>query len=237
MKTSIPFLLLASLLVAPLLAADAKLNELSDAEKTAGWKLLFDGKQITGWRSFKKTTMPDKGWDVQDGCLHKIPKAGGGDIITDATFESFDLTWEWKVAPGANSGLKYFVSEERKGALGHEYQLIDDERHADAKLADGKRVTASFYDVLKPHDNQPKPAGEWNQSRLLVQGNHVEHWLNGVKVLAYELGSEALKAAVQQSKFKSAEKFGERIQCHLLLQDHGDEIWFRSLKLRALAAK
>ena len=227
-------LLALVLLAAPLHAADAKLNELSAAEKKESWKLLFDGKSTTGWRSFKKPKFPDKGWEVQEGLLHKIPKAGGGDIITEATFENFDLRWEWKVAPGANSGLKYFVTEERKEALGHEYQLIDDERHEDAKKAAGKRVTASFYDVLKPNGTMPKPAGEWNQSRVLVQGNHVEHWLNGDKVLEYELGSEALKAAVAQSKFKNVEGFGSRAQCHLLLQDHGDEIWFRNIKIREL---
>jgi hypothetical protein len=128
------------------------------------------------------------------------------------------------------------VTEERNAALGHEYQLIDDERHEDAKKAAGKRVTASFYDVLKPTATKPQPAGGWNQSRLLVQRNHVEHWLNGDKVLEYELGSDALKAAVAQSKFKNVEGFGTRVQCHLLLQDHGDEIWFRNIKIRELAA-
>jgi len=223
----------ASVLTGPLCAED-KFNELTSAERKEGWKLLFDGKQITGWRSFKKTAMPEKGWEVAEGCIHKIPKGGGGDIITDATFENFDLRWEWKVALGANSGLKYFISEERKSALGHEYQLIDDERHPDAKLAEGKRVSASFYDVLKPNGAKPKPAGEWNSSRLLVKGNHVEHWLNGDKVLEYELGSEELKAAVAKSKFKTVDDFGSRVQCHLLLQDHGDEIWFRNLKIQEL---
>ena len=235
MKTKLlPVIALAALLAARLHAADTTLNELSAAEKKASWKLLFDGKSTAGWRSFKKTTFPDKGWEVQDGLLHKIPKAGGGDIITDATFENFDLRWEWKVAPGANSGLKYFITEERNAALGHEYQLIDDERHEDAKKAAGKRVTASFYDVLKPTGTKPKPAGEWNQSRVLVQGNRVEHWLNGDIVLEYELGSDALKAAVAQSKFKNVEGFGTRVQCHILLQDHGDEIWFRSIRILEL---
>ncbi len=212
----------------------AEYNTLTAAEKKEGWKLIFDGKSLAGWRTFKKTTAPDKGWIVEDGVLKHVAKGGGGDIITDATFESFDLRWEWKAAPGANSGLKYFVSEERKQLLGHEYQLIDDERHADAKLAEGKRVTASFYDVLAPHGAKPKPAGEWNHSRVLVKGNHVEHWLNGDKVLEYELGSDAIKAAVAKSKFSKVEDFGSRVQCHLLLQDHGDEISFRDIKLLEL---
>jgi hypothetical protein len=197
-------------------------------------KDLLDGKTLKGWHSFKKTTAPEKGWDFQDGALHHIPKGGGGDLISDGTYENFDLTWEWKVAEGANSGLKYFVSEERKSPIGHEYQMIDDERHADAKLGEGKRVTASFYDVLKPKDAKPKPAGQWNSSRVLVQGNHVEHWLNGVKVLEYELDSPELLAAVQESKFKKEGDFGKRVQCRLLIQDHQDEIWIRNMKIKEL---
>jgi hypothetical protein len=200
----------------------------------AAEKSLLNGKDLVGWHSFKKTTAPDKGWDFQDGSLHHVPKGGGGDLISDATFEDFDLTWEWKVAEGANSGLKYFVSEERKSAIGHEYQLIDDERHPDAKLAEGKRVTGGFYDVLKPVNAKPKKAGEWNTSRVLVKGNHVEHWLNGDKVLEYELGSPELLAAVQGSKFNKETDFGKRVQCHLLLQDHHDEIWFRNMKIKEL---
>ncbi len=209
-------------------------NTLSSAEKAAGWKLLFDGQKIAGWHMFKKTTFPEKGWDINDNSFHHINKGGGGDIVSDATFENFDLRWEWKVAEGANSGLKYFVSEERKVLLGHEYQLIDDDRHEDAHKAEGKRATAAFYDVLKPTGAKPKPAGQWNRSGILVRGNHVEHWLNGDKVLEYELGSDVVKAAVAQSKFSKVENFGSRVQCHLLLQDHGDEIWFRNMKLLEL---
>jgi hypothetical protein len=233
--------LAAFLLALPIIAADKEgkdrrePNTLTAEEKAKGWKLLFDGKSTTGWRSFKKTTFPEnKGWVVEDGCFKHTTKGGGGDIISDATFENFDLRWEWKVAQGANSGLKYFISEERSSAIGHEYQLIDDERHEDAQKAEGKRVTASFYDVLKPSGNKPKPAGEWNSSRVLVDGRHVEHWLNGVKVLEYELGSEALLAAVAASKFNKNTGFGTRVQCHLLLQDHGDEISFRNLRILEL---
>ena len=132
-----------------------------------------------------------------------------------------------------NSGVKYFVTETRNAALGHEYQMIDDEREPNTNSADGKRVTASFYDVLKPAVIPPtKPPGEINQSRILVKGNHVEHWLNGVKVLEYECGSEAVRAAVAASKFKTTTGFGTKIKGHLLLQDHGSEVWFRNLKVR-----
>jgi hypothetical protein len=164
--------------------------------------------------------------------LKHVAKGGGGDIISDAEFEDFELTWEWMVADGANSGLKYFITEERSQAIGHEYQLIDDARHPDAKLAAGKRVTAAFYDVLAPRDRKTKEAGEWNSSRVLVKGNHVEHWLNGGKVLEYELGSPEMQAAVARSKFKSVEGFGTKIKGHILLQDHGDEITFRNMKIR-----
>ncbi len=223
---------LALLLVGVTAVAAPTPNQLTGEEKAAGWKLLFDGKTTEGWRTFKKQTFPAKGWVVEEGWLHCLGK-GGGDIISDAEFGDFELQWEWKQAPAGNSGVKYFVTETRNAALGHEYQMIDDEREPDANSADGKRVTASFYDVLKPAVIPPtKPPGEINQSRILVKGNHVEHWLNGVKVLEYECGSEAVRAAVAASKFKTTTGFGTKIKGHLLLQDHGSEVWFRNLKVR-----
>ena len=224
----------ASLLLALLVpvCSQAAENQLSSEEKTAGWKLLFDGKSTNGWRSFKKQSFPVKGWAVEDGWLHCMGK-GGGDIITDAQFGDFELQWDWKQASDGNSGLKYFIIETRPTAIGHEYQMIDDEREPDAKLAEGKRVTASFYDVLAPTTKPPtKPPGEINHSRILVKGNHVEHWLNDAKVLEYECGSEPVKAAVAKSKFKNTPDFGEKTRGHILLQDHNSEVWFRNLKLR-----
>src|SRR6266404_5140042 len=213
-------------------AFGATTNQLSTQEKAAGWKLLFGGKTTNGWRSFKKQSFPIKGWVVEDGWLHCLAK-GGGDIISDAEFDNFELEWEWKQAPEGNSGLKYFIIETRPSAIGHEYQMIDDEREPDAKLADGKRVTAAFYDVLAPTTKPPtKPPGEINQSRIVVKGNHVEHWLNGVKVLEYECGSEEVKAAVARSKFKNTAGFGDKVRGHILLQDHNSEVWFRNLKIR-----
>ena len=208
----------------------------TSATSSAG-KALFDGQSLAGWHSFKKTSAPAKGWVVEaDGSLHHLPKGGGGDLISDGAFDNFDLQWDWKIPAGANSGLKYLVSEDRKSALGHEYQLIDDAKHADA-LRGPKWQTGSFYDVLPPRHIPTKPIGEWNTSRVLIQGNHVEHWLNGEKVLEYELGSPEVLAEVQKSKFKTVEKFGTKFPAHFLLQDHGDEIWFRNIKIRELPSE
>ena len=223
----------ALLLAGAAAVAAPAVNQLSDEEKAAGWKLLFDGKTTEGWRTFKKQSFPSKGWVVEDGWLHCLGK-GGGDIISDGEFGDFELQWEWKQAEVGNSGVKYFVTETRDAALGHEYQMIDDARTPDAKLANGKRVTASFYDVLKPTATPAtRQPGEINQSRIVVKGNHVEHWLNGVKVLEYECGSEALKAAIAASKFKTTAGFGDKTQGHILLQDHQSEVWFRNVKMRA----
>ncbi len=212
----------------------AELNTLSETEKAAGWKLLFNGRDTAGWRLFNKQAPPGEGWKVEDGLLKKLAKVRGGDIITTEKFNNFDLSWEWRVAPAGNNGLKYLVTEARPGAPGHEYQLLDDTGHPDGKIGP-KRQTASFYDVLPPAANKPlKPVGEWNGSRLVIRGQHVEHWLNGAKVLEYELGSEAVKTALAQSKFKTAPKFGEKIEGHLMLTDHQDEAWFRNIKIREL---
>jgi pimeloyl-ACP methyl ester carboxylesterase len=204
------------------------------AVSTGEWIPLFNGKDLNGWRLYGKQSPPGEGWKAEDGILKKKAKVRGGDIITTNKFEDFDLTWEWRVEPGGNNGLKYLVTEQRAGAPGHEYQLIDDKGHADAKIG-AKRMTASFYDVLPPAENRSiKPAGEWNSSRILIKGNRVEHWLNGAMVLEYELGSDEVKQAVANSKFKNSAKFGEKIQGHIMLTDHGDEAWFRNIRIREL---
>jgi hypothetical protein len=228
------YLLCSALLVASFsaLAADdsANANTLTAEEKATGWRLLFDGKTTEGWRNFKKQTFPTKGWVVEEGILKKVAKVNGGDIITNDEFDNFDFQWDWRIPAKANNGIKYFITEERAQAIGHEYQMIDD-----AIVTVKKDSTAAFYDVLPPMDDKPlKPPGEWNHSRVLVQGNHVEHWLNGKKVLEYELGSEEVKAAVQKSKFKNVKDFGTHIKSHILLTDHQDEAWFRNLKIREL---
>jgi hypothetical protein len=204
-------------------------NQLTPEEQAAGWRLLFDGKTTAGWRSFKKQSFPAQGWAIEDGCLRKVPKVHGGDIISVDEFDDFDLEWDWRLAPRGNNGVKYFVTEERDEAIGHEYQMIDE-----ALMEDPKGSTASFYDVLPPSADKPlNPPGQWNHSRVLARGNHVEHWLNGAKVLEYELGSERVLAGVAKSKFRDVKGFGTKIKGRILLTDHQDEAWFRNIKIRA----
>ena len=214
-------------------AADLPPNTLTPEEQKAGWKLLFDGNTTKGWRSFGKQTFPEKGWIVQDGELQLIARSRAGDIITEEKFSDFDLTWEWKIPKGANNGIKYFILEERREAIGHEYQMMDENQERPPT----KGSTASFYDVLPPTALAAKPPGEWNLSRVLVQGNHVEHWLNGKKVLEYELGSDEVLKAVQRSKFKSVEGFGKKQNGHILLTYHNDAVSYRNIKVRTLSAK
>ena len=230
---------LASATIAQKPAAEA-VNQLTAAEKKAGWMLLFDGKSLNGWRGYKKTDASDTRWKVEDGLLTVDPGTGKDtqgqrDIITTDQFDRFELTWEWRVAEGGNSGLKYFVLEDQPSAIGHEYQLIDDERHADAKIGP-HRQTAALYDVF-PAQNRPlRAAGQWNQSRVVSNGTTVEHYLNGTRVLQYELDSPALRAAIAKSKFKDIARFGTLQNGFILLQDHGDRVWYRSIKIRRLPA-
>lgn len=210
--------------------AAENINTLTEQEKQDGWRLLFDGKSVDGWRGYRRNTFPKTGWKIEDGCLKKIARERGGDIITNEQFENFELLWEWRIPPRANNGVKYLVTEQRPSAPGHEYQMIDD-----SIIQNKKQKTASFYDVLPPKDHAPiKLAPEWNQSKIIVNGNHVEHWLNGEKVLEYELGSPELKKAIENSKFKDAKDFGEKIKGHIMLTDHSDECWFRNIKIREL---
>jgi hypothetical protein len=210
---------------------------LSPAEREEGWRLLFNGASFDGWRGYRMAGIPGSGWAIQDGLLKTVPKARGRELITVDKFDDFDLRWEWKIAPGGNNGVKYFVTEERPAAPGHEYQMIDDATNPDGKVSP-KRLTGSFYDVLAPAGNRPlKPAGQWNESRIVVRGNHVEHWLNGRNVLEYELGSDRVKAGLAESKFKNYPDFGVKIAGHIMLTYHNDECWYRNIKIRVLGAK
>ena len=215
------------------------LNALTPEEKANAWTLLFDGKSLNGWRPYGKPagTPIAEGWKIEGGLLHKLPGVKGGDIISEKQYADFELAWEWRLAKGANNGVKYLVTEARPGAPGYEYQMIDDESDK-WKSLHAKAKTASFYEVLPPAADKPlKPAGEWNSSRILVQGAHVEHWLNGQKVLTYELGSDAVKAGVAESKFKKYPDFGTKLTGHIMLTDHTDEAWYRTVKIRELPAQ
>jgi hypothetical protein len=241
--------------VKPLAAGPAP-NTLTEQEKRDGWRLLWDGKTTEGWRGARAETFPARGWVLQDGVLtvHEnsgAESAGGGDIITRERFSHFELLVDFKITPGANSGIKYFVQPNLDpitgtgakaatgSAIGLEFQILDDARHPDAKLGrDGNRTFASLYDLIPASTaKQAALLGEWNTARIVAQGRHVEHWLNGRKVLEYERDSAAFRSAVAQSKYKNIPNFGEWPDGHILLQEHGSEVSFRNVKLRELPAK
>lgn len=228
-------------LAALVLAAGPHVTVSAQKPAEAGWIPLFDGTSLQGWRGYQKETATGSRWIVQDGTL-ALPAddgkdtRGARDIITTETFDRFELAWEWKISPGGNSGVKYYVLEDQNSAIGHEYQVIDDERHPDAKVG-LERQTAAFYDVLPPANRKQKPAGEWNASRIVARGPTVEHYLNDGKVLTYELDSPALKTAILDSKFNKVARFGKLQKGHILLQDHGDQVWYRNIRIRRLPAQ
>lgn len=217
-------------------------NTLTQEEMHRGWKLLFDGTTLSGWRGAYLDTLPAKGWEVRDGMVIVRASGGGeasfgGDIVTVGQYGNFELSLEFKITEGANSGIKYFVTEQQPktpgSAIGLEYQILDDARHPDAtKGIDGNRTLASLYDLIPATNRKVNLVGEWNRARILVNGRHVEHWLNGIKVLEYERGGTDFLAHKAVSKFKDRAGFGEAPQGHILLQDHGDQVFFRSIKIR-----
>ncbi|MCP4726732.1 MAG: DUF1080 domain-containing protein [bacterium] len=222
-----------------------KFNKLTSNEIGSEWKLLFDGKTSAGWRSAKSDNFPEAGWEIDNGELTVLASGGdesanGGDIITMDKYSNFELQVDFKITEAANSGIKYFVlAELNKGAgsaIGLEYQILDDERHPDAKLGnhEGSRTLASLYDLIKAENKYPRQIGEWNHARIISRNNHVEHWLNGRKVLEYERGSDEYRQLVGESKYKIWNNFGEASEGHILLQDHGDRVSFRNIKIRVL---
>jgi hypothetical protein len=239
------------------ISADARegaapgLNELTEVEKTDGWILLFDGETFEGWRGLGRTGIPEGHWVIEEGAIKKVPSENvplqedgqpleGGDLMTTSAFENFELYFEWKISPVGNSGVKYNVSEEMStanppehAALGFEYQILDDERHPDA-LMGKNRTSAALYDLIAPEGKRLKPPGEFNTARIVFAGNHGEHWLNGVKVLEYELDSPEMDALIAASKYKDVAGFAKKRKGHIVLQDHTDTVWFRNIKIRLL---
>ncbi len=213
---------------------DTKNRSLPMASLPGGaWIQLFDGHSTQAWRGFGKPAFPAQGWVIEGDWLKHQPKGGGGDIITRELFTNFELEFEWKIAQGGNSGVKYFIDEVRGAPIGHEYQVIDDALHPDAAHGPNRK-TAALYDALPPVGAPIKPPGEINVSRILVRGRQVEHWLNGVRVLQYKLESPELLAAKAKSKFKNETRWGTRFATPILLQDHGDEVSYRKIRIREL---
>lgn len=226
-------------------------NQLTAAERAAGWSLLFDGTSLGGWRGLGSSGVPVAHWVAENGAIRKVASGKvpvqtdgqpleGGDLMTDSSYRDFELAWEWRVTPGANSGVKYNVSEALSmaippthGAKGFEYQIIDDDRHADGQLPTHR--SGALYDLVAPNEQKRlRPVGEWNSSRIVLRGNHGEHWLNGALVVSYDLGTARMDSALSASKYRGWPWFADRRAGHIVLQDHGDEVHFRSIRIRSL---
>jgi hypothetical protein len=232
-----------------------KINALTDQERADGWELLFDGETFAGWRGLGRDRIPEGHWTIEADSIRKVasgdvPTAAdgqpleGGDIMTLATYENFELAFEWKVAPGANSGIKYNVSEEMStgsppehAALGYEYQILDDEKHPDARNGPN-RTASALYDLMGPSEQKAlRSVGEFNQARIVFRENHGEHWLNGKKVVDFDLDSDDFKARFEASKYQPIPGFADKRKGHIVLQDHGDDVWFRNIKIRVLSVE
>lgn len=219
-------------------------NTVSEREARDGWKLLWDGKTGKGWRGARLDRFPASGWDIRDGVLTVVESGGaestaGGDIVTVAPYGDFELIIEFNITKGANSGIKYFVdpglNKGEGSAIGCEFQILDDNLHPDAKAGvNGNRKLAGLYDLIPPQGVRFNGVGEWNRARIVVKGRHVEHWLNGFKTVEYERGTQMWRALVDHSKYVVWPSFGEAPKGHILLQDHGNRVSFRTIKIREL---
>jgi len=224
-------------------------NNLTFNEQKSGWQMLWDGKTTNGWRGAKLDTFPDRGWVIENGELIVLSSGGaesaaGGDIVTTQDYANFELQVDFKLTPGANSGIKYYVDTEiNKGpgsSIGLEYQILDDELHEDATRGshEGSRTVCSLYDLIQANPDKPiKPIGEWNTAYIKSINNHVEHWINDVKVLEYERGSIEFLKLVSESKYEKWPNFGLLDKGQILLQDHGDRVAFRNIKIKVPKAK
>lgn len=228
-----------------------KPNQLTAAERGAGWRLLFDGKSFAGWRGLGYDSVPTAHWRIVDGAIEKIASgnvpriadgqpAAGGDLMTKDTFRDFELTFQWKVAPGSNSGVKYNVSEElslehatNHAALGFEYQVLDDSLNDDNKVPSHR--AGSLYDLVAPSAAKHlRPVGQWNDARIVFRGSHGEHWLNGAKIVEFDLGTPHMDSLLAASKYHTIPGFADHRSGHIILQDHGDEAYYRNIKIREL---
>ncbi|MDB6125592.1 MAG: hypothetical protein JWQ71_4585 [Pedosphaera sp.] len=198
------------------------------------WETLFDGKSVDHWRGYQRDAFPSKGWTVENGTLKTIPGGDIVDLVTKDNYESFELQLEWRISPAGNSGVMYHVVEGFKEPwyTGPEMQVLDDAKHNDGQ--NPKTSAGALYALIAPINKHLKPVGEWNQARLLVNGNHVEHWLNGNKVVQYELNSDELNQLIVNSKFKDKPRFAKEKTGHVVLQNHKDEVWYRNIKIRRL---
>jgi hypothetical protein len=224
---------------------------LTEQERGEGWTLLFDGHSFDGWRGIGIAGIPEGHWVIEDGSIKKVPggevprqedgqPTQGGDLMTVGTFEDFELSLEWKISPAGNSGIKYNVSEEismavppKQAAIGFEYQILDDAGHPDAANGPARR-TAALYDLIPAAAASPKPVGKFNQARVLFRSSHGEHWLNGAKVLEFDLGTPDMNGRLAASKYRDIADFAAKRRGHIVLQDHGDAVWFRNIKIREL---
>ncbi|HAM10637.1 MAG: hypothetical protein A2X05_13425 [Bacteroidetes bacterium GWE2_41_25] len=218
-------------------------NTLTQTERTDGWQLLFDGKTPAGWMNAKTGSFPVSGWEIKDGVLFTNPEAkgesGGGDIVTTGKFKDFELSVDFNYKPGSNSGIKYFVDTEiNEGALrsiGCEYQILDDNLHPDAKAGlSGNHKLACLYDLIPPANVKDNGPDQWNTARIVAKGNHIEHWLNGQMTVEYYRGTPEWKEIVSKSKFRDISGFGETIEGRILLQEHGDAVSFKNIKIREI---
>jgi len=228
------------------LPATYTVNKILYKEEKDGWKLLWDGKTTDGWRGAKLDKFPEHGWEIKDGMLSVVTTGGGqsadgGDIVTTKLYGDFEFKVDFKITEGANSGIKYYVdtglNKGEGSAIGLEYQILDDARHEDAKLGNhkGSRTLASLYDLIQADTTKVvNPIGEWNFAHIISKNNHVEHWLNGRKVLEYERKSDDFRQLVKESKYSIWPDFGEADSGNILLQEHGSEVSFRNIKVRSL---
>lgn len=233
-------------------SADKHQNQqLTKEEKEQGWELLFDGKTFNGWRGLGRDTVETKHWKVENGMIHKLnnndvaplpngEKINGGDLATIDSFESFELSFEWKILKDGNSGIKYNVSEEISkaygsgfNALGFEYQILDDSSGIYRTLKPSQ-FSGALYEMYAPQNVKLNPAGEFNQGRILLDGNHGEHWLNGVKVVEFEFATAGFDSLFRLSKYAKYPDFEKKRSGHIVITNHSDESWYRNIKIRKI---